>query len=332
MTPSSRAQIAALPKAELHVHLEGFMDLTSWRAMTERQGTWTPERQTEMEAHFAFKTFPFFLKCFGAVIFSFTSPEDFYDLTKKALSDLAAQGVVYAEVMLTPAFFVDRGIDFAEMMGEIDRAAKEEPSVEMKLIFDGARNFGPEAVAHNFKLAAQDPTGRVIGVGLGGDEANFPARLFKEQFDWARAQGFRATCHAGEAAGEESIIEAVEVLGAERLGHALGIRPGSRAEELILARQLTLDLCPHSNQVTGVCLDLNEHPLPDYLARGYRVTLNSDDPGFFRSDLLTEYAWAQERGLSADQLKGLAAQSFQGSFLEPALKQAWLKRLEAAWL
>ncbi|MDT8446937.1 MAG: adenosine deaminase [bacterium] len=330
MTPrfsdDPRAALKALPKAELHVHLEGFMDLEAWAQMTQRQASWTPQRQLEMEGHFAFKTFPFFLKCFGAVIFSFEGPEDFYQLTQRALSQLIEQGVVYAEVMLTPAFFVNRGIDFFDLMAEIHRAAKEVADrIELKLIFDGARNFGPESVAQNFKLAAQDRTGLVIGAGLGGDEANFPARLFKDQFDWAKAQGLRLTCHAGEAAGEGSMIEAVELLGADRLGHALGLVPGSRAEALVLERQVTLDLCPHSNLTTGVISSLKVHPLPSYLLRGYRVTLNSDDPGFFGSNLLDQYFWAAEDlGLDWEVLKGLARSSFEGSFLSPAQRQIWL--------
>ena len=223
--PTLKALIA-MPKVELHVHLEGFVDLSFWQEMTEAQGSWTQDRAQEMKEKFAFQDFGQFLKCFGAVIFSFLNPDDFYRLTHKALSDLQSQGIRYAEVMLSPGFFVDRGIDFHEMMAEINRAASEverQGGPEMKLIFDGPRNFGLAAVQQNFELAVQDKTNRVIGVGLGGDEANFPARDFQAPFAWAKSHGLKLTCHAGETAPESSIAEAIELLGAQRIGHGLGI-------------------------------------------------------------------------------------------------------------
>ena len=318
-------RLIKLPKFELHVHLEGFVDLTFWEEMVKAQGTWTSERAQAMQAHFAFKSFPLFLKCFGAVIYSFLSPADFYRLARYAAERLKAQGVVYAEVMMTPPFFVNRGIDFFEMMAEVDRgftSVEIEGGPQIKLIFDGARNFGNAEVRHCFELAAQDKTGRVIGVGLGGDEVNFPARDFVDEFKWAQAQGLHLTCHAGEAAGAQSIMEAVQLLGAERLGHALGIEAGSALEEEILKNSVALDLCPHSNLTTGVLATLDQHPLEAYLARGHRVSLSSDDPGFFRTDLIKELSWAW--GLGGETLvKQVNQSALLASFMPPAQKTRW---------
>lgn len=334
LTPAQIKTIRDLPKVELHVHLEGFVDLPFWRAMTKAQGTWSEARDQEMAQKFAFQSFPLFLKCFGAVIFSFKTPGDFYLLAQKALADLKAQGVVYGELMFTPAFFVDRGIPFPEIMAEIDRAAKEaerEGGPRLALIFDGARNFGTQAVQHCFDLAAADRTGRVIGVGLGGDEAHFPARDFKDQFAWAKAQGFRLTCHAGEAAGEDSIAQAVGILGAERIGHALGLTPGGRVEELVLEKGVALDLCPHSNLTTGVLASLDQHPFLAYRERGHKVSLNSDDPGFFQTNLLKEYLWASEAlGLSPQDLGSLGQAALDQSFLPEPEKRRLLEKRQSA--
>ncbi|OGH04285.1 MAG: hypothetical protein A2600_11085 [Candidatus Lambdaproteobacteria bacterium RIFOXYD1_FULL_56_27] len=336
VAPALAQSIRALPKVELHVHLEGFVDLSFWRAMTQAQGTWTEQRDLEMAQKFGFQSFPLFLKCFGAVIFSFMTPGDFYLLTQKALADLKSQGVVYGELMFTPAFFVDRGINFPEIMAEIDRAAKEaerEGGPKLALIFDGARNFGTQAVQHCFDLAAADPTGRVIGVGLGGDEVHFPAQDFVAQFAWAKAQGFRLTCHAGEAAGEDSIAQAVELLGAERIGHALGLTPGGPVEELVLSKGVALDLCPHSNLTTGVLADLNRHPFLAYRQRGHKVSLNSDDPGFFKTSLLKEYLWAAESlGLTLEDLTALSLAALDQSFLAAPEKRRFQEKLTSAQL
>jgi len=323
---TGEAWLLALPKVELHVHLEGFVDLAFWREMTQAQGTWSEERDQEMVKQFQFTNFGAFLKCFGAVIFSFTGPGDFYRLAKKALSQLKAQGIRYAEVMLSPSFFVNRGIDFFEMLAEIHRAAQESEQAmgpRIKLIFDGPRNFGLDAVQQTFELAAQDKTGLVIGVGLGGDEENFPARDFQTPFAWAKAEGLRATCHAGEAAGEDSIFDAITLLGAERIGHGLGITEGGAVQELVLEKNVGLDLCPHSNITTGVLADLKQHPLKDYLSRGFAVSLSSDDPGFFQTNLMKEYRWAAGTlGLTDTQILQICQHSIDQSFLSPPEKQA----------
>jgi len=331
---STEKRLLALPKVELHVHLEGFVDLAFWREMTKAQGTWTIQRDQEMVAHFGFTSFPAFLKCFGAVIFSFSDPGDFYRLTQRALNSLNTQGVRYAEVMLSPSFFVNRGIDFGEMLSEIHRATQEaetQGGPKIKLIFDGPRNFGLDAVWQTFKLAALDTTGLVIGVGLGGDEANFPARDFCEPFAWAKAQGLRATCHAGETSGESSIFDAVTLLGAERIGHALGITQGGAVESLILEKNIGLDLCPHSNVTTGVLTRLEDHPLADYINRGFELCLNSDDPGFFRTELMKEYLWAKDSlGLRWAQIHQICRNSINQSFLSSTDKQTLLTELAAA--
>ena len=289
--------IKKLPKVELHVHLEGAVSPEFWMTLIKKKGpnSSIPSLK-ELKQQFQFQTFNDFLNLYRDILFTFTSPLDFYELTHYFLHDLIKQNVRYCEVMMTPWFMQQQGIDYHEMMSEIDRAAKEledKSEIEMKIILDGPRNFGNEVVREVFTTAMQDRTGRVIGVGLGGDEKNFPARLFKNEFEYARASGLEAIAHAGETDGEHSMLDAIELLKISRMGHCLGIKSSSKLEEMIMERQITLDLCPWSNVATGSLTSIEKHPLPDYLKRGYPITLNSDDPGIFNTTITREYQTMQ---------------------------------------
>ena len=217
-------------------------------------------------------------------------------------------------------------------MSEIDRAAKEieaDHDIEFKLIFDGPRNFGEEVVMDVFKMASEDKTGRVIGVGLGGDEKNYPPALFENCFNFARSQGLKTIAHAGETAGEQSMNDAINLLHASRLGHAIGISEGSELESLILDREITLDLCPWSNVATRVINQIEDHPMLDYLNRGLPITLNSDDPGLFFSSLTKEFeTMVSLYNISAIQLGQLTKNAIDGSFMDINKKQSLTRRID----
>ena len=314
-----------LPKVELHVHLEGTVDPTFWKSLLKKHQT--PEFDlplAEFEKRFQYASFDQFLEVFRDIIFSFKAADDFYDLTLHYLHNAVTQNIRYCEVMMTPWFVVQRGIDYQEMMAEIDRAAKEvesEHDIEMKLILDGPRNFGKDVVKEVFDMAIQDQTGRVIAVGLGGDEANYPAEDYVEEFEYARAHGLQTIAHAGETAGEQSMLDTINLLKAKRLGHCLGIAKDSELERLIEQEGVTLDLCPWSNVNTRVIGSINEHPMYEYLTRGYPITLNSDDPGMFGNSLMQEYeTFNNLYHPSAAQLGTLAKNAVSGSFMSEEKK------------
>ncbi len=321
-----------LPKAELHVHLEGFVDAPFWRDLLIKHSLDPVPPLAELEARYHYPDFAGFIRCFSGVVKSFYTADDFYQLTRYALAKQAAQGIVYTETYLTPLFYANKNLDFKDVLWAIDQAAREaegETGIVMRLLLDGARNFGPESVQLVFERATQDPTGRVIGVGLGGDEARFPARLFQANFAWAAAQGLHCVCHAGETAGEASMLEAVELLQAKRLGHALAVQPQTRLEALILQGQIALELCPTSNRRTGQIATLEQHPFARYFQAGYPVVLGSDDPGFFGSDLLGELRlMAQLHSLSQADLAQLARNSFCLSFLRKPEQATYLTQIE----
>ncbi|PCI28359.1 MAG: hypothetical protein COB67_06515, partial [SAR324 cluster bacterium] len=192
--------IQGLPKVELHVHLEGSVTPQFWYQLLQKHGGNGKQHSlASLEKRFQYTSFLEFLWAFRDVLDAFQQPDDFYDLTLEFLKNSAAQNIRYCEVMMTPFFMTKKGMDLHEILQEIDRAAKEAEqrwNIEMKLLFDGPRNFGNEVVRLVFDQALADKTGRVIGVGLGGDEANFPARDFIDEFAYARASGLEVIAHA----------------------------------------------------------------------------------------------------------------------------------------
>jgi aminodeoxyfutalosine deaminase len=325
--------VEGLPKVELHVHLEGTVTPEFWRRLLK---THQPKKRLpsieELRKRFIFHSFKDFIIAMKDVMLSFRSPEDFYQLTKEYLVEAASHNVRYCELMCTPWFMERQGIDSAEIIAEIDRAAKEverEKGIEMALILDGPRNLGNRVVKEVFETASKDRTGRVIGVGLGGDEKNNPARYFLKEFQFARSVGLKTIAHAGETDGEHSMVDAIQLLGVSRIGHCLGIQQSSELEELILEKGITLDLCPASNVATRCLSSIEQHPLPDYLKRGYPVTLNSDDPGFFNSSISTEFiTMLTIFNLSFRQLADISTNAVNGSFLPKERKRGLIEEIE----
>jgi adenosine deaminase/aminodeoxyfutalosine deaminase len=198
-------------------------------------------------------------------------------------------------------------------------------------IFDAVRHFTVEEAGRVFSKAAElrpaHPS--IIGIGMGGDERRTGSEPFRALYAQAAQAGLRLTNHAGETTGPEAIWEALS-LGSERLGHALSAIQDAALVQELKTRSVPLELCPTSNVRTGVCPSVAEHPLRKYFDAGLLVTLNSDDPAFFGSDVANEYLLAHtEQGFTRDELRQLAANSIRASFLPEEAKAAWLARINA---
>jgi adenosine deaminase len=323
---STKNFIRNLPKVELHLHLEGVVTPTLWYKLRQKHSQLKKgETIDHLAKRFKYNSFLDFLETFKDVLDSFKDPSDFYDLTHHLLNSLIKQNTRYCEVMFTPYFATRKGINLQEILQEIKNAlvdCQKTADIEMKLIFDGPRNFGNRIVKTVFEQALEDKTGLVIGVGLGGDEANFPARDFIEEFKFAKANGLNLIAHAGETAGEQSMIDSIELLGVSRIGHCLGIRKGSSLEHLIQEMGITLDLCPWSNVATKAIDSIHNHPFLKYQNRGYSLTLNTDDPGFFQTSLNQEFETVQTLyQLTSSQLVQLSKNAVAGSFLPTKSKK-----------
>jgi adenosine deaminase/aminodeoxyfutalosine deaminase len=252
---------------------------------------------------------------------------------------LAAQGVVHAEVFVSVGvIYMARNHDraaFEPIFAGLERArerGQRELGFSLYWIFDAVRHFTVEEAERVFRKAAemrpQYPS--IVGIGLGGDERRAGSEPFRALFAQAGQAGLRLTNHAGETTGPEAIREALAI-GSERIGHAFSAVKDFYLMEELKARTTPIELNPTSNVRTGVCPSFAAHPLRRYFDAGLLVTLNSDDPAFFGSDLANEYLLAHTvQGFTRDELRQLAANSIRGSFLPEPEKAVWLSRIGSA--
>jgi len=285
-------------------------------------------------ATYACFDFPSFLQAFLSAVKALQRPQDFADIAREYLAKSAAEGVRHVELMLSPATqrmfapALDLRDALAAVWSEIERA-RACTGISAVIVLDMVRNLGVEAALRDVELARRSKGQGVVGVGLGGDERNYPARDFQAAYAAAEAAGLRRTAHAGEAAGPESIVDAVALLRAERIGHGIAAAKQPEVVQLLLDNNVAIDACPTSNAVTGVTPRGAAHPMKALLDAGVTVTLNSDDPAFFGASLLDEYeTCARALQLEKPQLAQLAVNSFNASFAAQAEKKKWLAELE----
>ena len=332
-----QAFIRRLPKAELHLHLEGTILPATLVELSLRHDA-APIPLPDAEALYQFTDFSGFLLAFKAVCERLVTPEDYELAAWRMAQRLAEQGVIHAEVYVSVGVIYHwRNSDpdcFDPIFAGLERArlrAENELGLTLLWILDAVRHFSLDEAEKVFRKAAQlrSQNPSVIGIGLGGDERRCGSEPFRAMYGRAREAGLHLTNHAGETTGPEAIWEALSV-GSERIGHALSaIQDISLMRELKEgARAVPLELNPTSNVRTGVCPSFADHPLRRYFDAGLLVTLNSDDPAFFGSDITGEYLLAHtEQRFSRDELRDLAANSIRASFLPPATQHSWLRKL-----
>ncbi len=330
------AFIRRLPKAELHLHLEGTVTPATLKDLSERHDA-RPMTLPEAEAYYRFDDFTGFIEAFKAVTHRLIDPEDYELAAWRMMERLAAQGIVHAEVFISVGvIYMWRNFDaqaFEPIFAGLERArerAARELGLSLYWIFDAVRHFTVEEAERVFLKAAEmrKEYPSIIGIGLGGDERRNGSEPFRALFAQAREAGLRLTNHAGETTGPEAIREALSI-GSERIGHALSAIRDFYLLQDLKERAVPLELNPTSNVRTGVCASFAEHPLRRYFDAGLLVTLNSDDPAFFDSDLANEYLLAHtEQGFSREELRQLASNSIRASFLPELEKSAWLSRID----
>jgi adenosine deaminase/aminodeoxyfutalosine deaminase len=322
-----------LPKAELHLHLEGSITPATLVELSHRNDP-APLTLAEAASVYTYHDFPSFLLSFKAVTTRLHTPADYELITYNMLRDLAAQGVRHAEAYISIGIlYWQARLDVDEVMAAIESGrlrAERDFNISLLWSIDAVRHFGLEACARVFRKAAelQHQYPSVVGIGIGGNELLGPAHEFRDLYAEAKAAGLRLTCHAGENTGPESIWAALNI-GAERIGHALSAQQDPELIEILAERQIALELNITSNLRTGCCPTLLDHPVKLYFEEGLMITLNSDDPPFFGATLLDEYQLAhRDFEFSLDQLRELAANSIEASFLPPDRKLALLAEVE----
>jgi adenosine deaminase/aminodeoxyfutalosine deaminase len=340
--------ITSLPKAELHLHLEGSVDPLTLSQLSEKHHTpfpWASNRYkplpnshrplsvAEAAALYEYTDFTGFLIAFKAVTERLRDPEDFELITYRMVEKLAAQECVHAEVFVSVGVIFWRGQEFDPLFAGMERGrlrAEKDFGVTLYWIFDAVRHFGTEEAEKVLAKAIQHRSRHdsVIGIGIGGDERLAAPELFEEVFAKAARAGLRLSVHAGESAGPPSIYGALDVLKAERLGHALRAADDPALLARLVREQVPLELCISSNLRTSCCPELAAHPVRRFFDAGALVTLNTDDPAMFQTTLVGEYRLAQSAfGFTNQELRQLAANSFRASWLPEERKRELLKLL-----
>lgn len=343
---SLRSFIAALPKAELHLHLEGTMDPATLAELSRRhntplstannrydvQGSGDVLTEDDVQQLYSYRDFHGFMMAFKAVTERLRTPEDYELITYRLMEKLARQNVLHAEVYVSVGVIHWRGQQFEPIFEGLENGrqrGERDFGVSLLWIFDAVRHFGVEAAARVFDLAANFRDRNVVGIGLGGIEREGPAQNFRELYKKAASQDLRLTAHAGETEGPESVWGAINI-GAERIGHGVSIMRDPELIEVLARRQVPIEVCISSNLRTHVCADISRHPVKTMFDNGLMVTLNTDDPEMFQTSLFREYELArQECGFSEDHLRELARNSFEASFLPPVKKLEFLHRVDA---
>lgn len=328
----------SLPKAELHLHLEGSIRPETAAALAARHGAEIPLEK--VAARYRFSDFAGFIESFKWVTSLLREPEDYAVITRDLLEDLLRQNIVYAEITISAGVMLLRNQSIEANFAAIHEAAQSVrySRVHAAWILDCVRQFGLEPAMQVARAAVQLQNSGVVAFGMGGDELAAPAANFRPAFDFARSQGLHLVCHAGEVGGPESVREAVEILGAERIGHGIAVMRDPALAESLAARRIVLENCLTSNIATGALAKqtgnpsatLADHPLKKLVDAGSLVTLSTDDPAMFSTDLLAEYARAASLGLSPQQLLHLAEESFSAAFLPPAGKRQYIENFRSA--
>ncbi|MFC7931436.1 adenosine deaminase [Streptomyces cinereoruber] len=334
--------IAGLPKAELHVHHVGSASPRIVAELAARHpDSKVPTDPEALADYFTFTDFAHFIDVYLSVVDLVRTPEDVRLLTFEVARDMARQNIRYAELTITPYSSTRRGIDenaFMEAIEDARKAAEAEFGTVLRWCFDIPGEAGLESAEETARLATTEglrPEG-LVSFGLGGPEIGVPRPQFKPYFDRARAAGLRSVPHAGETTGPETVWDAIRDLGAERIGHGTSSVRDPELLAYLAEHRIALEVCPTSNIATRAVATLDEHPIRKMVDAGVLVTVNSDDPPMFGTDLNNEYAVAarlldlDERGLAA-----LAKNAVEASFLDEAGKARIAAEIDAytdAWL
>jgi aminodeoxyfutalosine deaminase len=315
-----------MPKAEIHLHLEGAIDLDTivWlrRQRGERDDSDLRLRLAGLYAH---RDFLHFLQNYRALCAELRRPQYFAAVVAALSARLARDHVRFAEVMCSPMIFTRQGMPIGEIMdavGEAARRGEEEHGVVLRFLFDGVRQWGIEAFEELVNMAVDCRDAGVIGVGIGGDERSLPTAAFGAAMQEARRLGLHTVIHAGEFDGPRSVWEAIDELGVERVGHGIRAIEDDHLVKTLARRGIPLECCPTSNVRTGVVESWDDHPIARLHAAGVRVTVNSDDPALFDTSLSEEWRLLESRlGLSRRDVVQIGLQTIEAAFLEPEARQ-----------
>jgi adenosine deaminase len=325
-----------LPKIELHIHLEGAIPLDAlWQLVQKYGGDPDVPNREAIERKFQYQDFPHFIETWMWKNQFLRQYEDFSFIAEAVGRDLAAQNIRYIEAFYSPPDFYPNGLKTQPLTEAIRQGLARVPEIEVALVADLVRNYGPEQGLRTLKEVNEVRDSGVIGIGIGGSEHTFPPEPYAEIYERARQMGFHTSAHAGEAAGPASIWGALRALKVDRIGHGTRAQEDINLLEYLKDHQIPIEMCPLSNLRTGVVASINQHPIRRYFENGLRVTVNSDDPKMFNNSLALEYqTLINTLEFKPEDIKTLITNGIQASWLPAQGKKRLFNEFtqDPAWL
>jgi adenosine deaminase len=317
--------------ADCHLHFEGSLPWKTVEELARRSGHRFAERQVFDEARRTVGDPADFLALYAEICGLFRAPEDYADAGRSLVSALAADGVAYAEVYVSPEIFGRLSLDRRACLEAIDAAFREQGKAEgitCRILLDAVRHWGPDSAHRVLGLFEASPYSSIVGFGLGGDESALPAGAFASVYDRARSLGLKTSIHAGEWAGPEAVREALDVLLPDRIDHGIAAANDAALLERLADSATVLWVAPTGNVFTGAVRSLTDHPLKRMLEAGVRAALGADDPLLFGTSSSGEHAVARDAlGLDDTELALVSENAWRGAFCTTEERLAGLERL-----
>ena len=317
--------IRALPKAEQHVHIVGSTRPETLLWLMEQGDIESPFRTADdIRRFFQYRDFPHFISIYSRVVNCITTEDQFERITYEMLEGDACCNVRYVEASFSVPDHVLLGLDYGRMLDAINRGihrARRDLSVECNIRVDLVRNYGPD-VGMEVLDWIEEKDDNIVSIDIGGSEEGFPPRPYAPVYRRAREMGLHLTAHAGEAAGPESVWDAVKYLEVERIGHGVAAARDPALMSHLKEMDITVEMCPVSNLRTGVVRTFGEHPVREFIDKGIRVTVSSDDPSMFGTDMNNEYVQLHRGlGFTVPELFQISLNAVDSSFLPEARKE-----------
>jgi adenosine deaminase len=321
----------SIPKAELHLHLEGALTPALLRAFASRNNLTLPDDIYDEQDRYIWGDFPEFLKSFDKASAAIRTKQDYADLTHFYLTEQAKVGALYVELFCSPTHAAECGLSYDEhleaVVDGIDRAEKE-TGIIGRIIMTCVRHVGGDIAVKVAKETTECGHPYIVGFGMGGNESMFSQETFYPAFKIAADAGLGCTTHAGEVQGPQSVWDAIEKLPVTRIGHGVRSIEDPKLVETLAKRGIVLEVCPGSNISLSVYPDYAAHPLRKFHEAGVKVTLGSDDPPFFHTSLAEEYQRAKDVfGFSDAELLGVTRSAIEAAFVDDTTKTKLLSKL-----
>ncbi len=314
-----------IPKVELHLHLEGAIPHTALFELMKKYKSTEVTSSEGLRERFIYSSFEAFIQAWNWKSSFIREYEDFTFITEEIAKDLVVQNIQYAEVFFSPSDFSDQGLDIQRISEAIRKGLNKAPSLPINLIADLVRDNGASKAMRVLEEIIELQELGIIGIGLGGSEHKYPPHLFKEVFKKAKEYGFYTTVHAGEAAGANSVWEAINDLKPDRIGHGTLAIEDPALVNFLAENQIPIEMCPISNIKTKVVPSIEKHPIRAFYEKGIPVSVNTDDPKMFQNSLAEEYRLLQDKlQFTNEDIRQLVLNGIHTSWLSPEEKKRLL--------